>query len=92
MPEAWQLMTDNWLKLDEPEPFGHYLGVGQSPIKIDQNEVNKRMANIRPLFAAPVAKDAAETDEDTDAEDLGGCCVCAAFSSFFAIGYSSCAI
>ncbi len=85
-------MTDNGLKLDDPEPFGHYLGVGQSPIKMDQNEVNERMAHIRPVFAAPDAKDAAETDEDTDAEHLGGGRVRAAFSSFFAIGHTSCAI
>ena len=55
-----------------PEPFRHYLGVGQSPVKMNQDEVNKRMANIRPLFVAPDAKDAAEADDDTDADDLGG--------------------
>ena len=73
MREVWKLMTANGLKLDEPEPFGHYLGVGQSPTKMNQDEVNKRMANIRPLFAAPDAKDAAEGDDDTDADDLRGC-------------------
>ena len=71
MPEAWKLMTDNGLKLDEPEPFGHYLGAGQTPTKINQDEVNKRMTNVRPLFEAPDAKDAAEADDDTDAERAG---------------------
>ncbi len=87
-------MTANGLKLDEPEPFGHYLGVGQSPIKMNQDEVNKRMANIRPLFAAPDAKDAAEDADDTDVDDLGGGsggnCFCNAGCSrgqFLAIGY-----
>ena len=74
-------MTDNGLKLDEPEPFGHYLGVGQSPIKMNQDELNKRLANIRPLFAAPDAKDAAEDDDDTDADDLGGAAAGTAFAT-----------
>ncbi len=65
-------MTDNGLKLDQPEPFGHYLGVGQSPTKLDhQNEVNTRMSHIKPLFSAPDAKESCE-DAGSSEEALGG--------------------
>ena len=50
-------MRKHGLKLDPPERFGQYLGVGQKPIKISQQVVNERMKHVRPLFSAKDAQD-----------------------------------
>ena len=57
LPEALELVRKHGLKLDPPEKFGQYLGVGQTPTKISQAEVDMRLKHVRPLFSAKDAQD-----------------------------------
>ena len=51
--DAWQLMRDNGLKLDPPEPFKEYLGCGQHTITLTPEEVQKILEHIHPIRVDP---------------------------------------
>ena len=49
LPTAWALMRSAGLILDEPTPFGDYLGCGQKPIEISREQARKRLEHIDQL-------------------------------------------
>ena len=53
LAQAWQLMRDNGLKLDLPEPFKEYLGCGQHTISLIAKEVQQRLEHIHPIRVDP---------------------------------------
>ena len=49
---ALELMTENGLKLDEPQPFGQYLGCALLPMELSQQQVDDRMKLTSTLLTA----------------------------------------
>ena len=66
MKEGWETIRKEF-ELDPPEPFGHFLGCGQSSFTLTNTEVDDRLEQVRPLLRSRDPFTSKIADDELDA-------------------------